>query len=73
MENKKPKGQRNKFLALTGITLQMGITIYLMVYIGKWLDLKYEHDFKLFTMLFTIFGVGISLYSINKQLQRINK
>lgn len=72
MKNKNPKKQPNKFLALIGIAFQMGATIYLMAYLGKWLDVKYPKDFKLFTMIFTILGVLISLYAINKQLQKIN-
>lgn len=72
MKNTNPKKQRNKFLALTGIAFQMGITIYLMVKLGKWLDLQYQRDYKLFTMIFTIVGVAVSLYAMNKQVQRIN-
>jgi hypothetical protein len=72
MQPKKQKKRPNKFLVLTGISFQMGITIYIMVHIGKWLDTTYPRDFKLFTLIFTLFGVGISLYAINKQLQKIN-
>ncbi len=72
MEKENPKKQRSKFLQLTGIAFQMGATIYLMVYLGKWLDTKYPQNFKLFTMVFTIIGVLISLYSVNKQLQKLN-
>ncbi len=71
-EKENPKEQPNRFLALMGIAFQMGITIYLFVMLGKWLDNKFPKDFKLFTMLFTIVGVAISLYSINKQLQKLN-
>lgn len=67
-----PEKQRNRLLALTGIAFQMGITIYLFVFLGKWLDEKFPQDFRLYTMVFTILGVAISLYAINKQLQRLN-
>ena len=50
----------------------MGITIYLSIKLGKWLDLKYPKDFKLYTMIGTIFGVAVSLYLINKKLQKLN-
>jgi len=69
----KPKKQLNKYLALTGIAFQMGATIYLFTYLGKWLDGKYPHHIKVYTLILSILGVVISLYAINKQLQNINK
>ncbi len=68
-----PKKQPNKYLALTGIAFQMGITIYLFTYLGKWLDTKYPHHIKIYTLILSIVGVVISLYVINKQLQNIDK
>jgi len=72
MAKENPKKQRNKYLALTGVGLQMGLTIYLFAYLGKWLDVKYPHEKKIYTLIFVILGVVISLYSINKQMERIN-
>ena len=72
MEKENPKKQRNKYLALTGIGFQMGITIWLFSYLGKWLDAKYPHQTKIYTLIFVVLGVVISLYAINKQMQRIN-
>ncbi len=67
-----PKKQPNKFLILTSMGLEMGITIYLFIKLGKWLDIKYPQDFKLFSMIGTILGVLISLYLVNKKLQKLN-
>ena len=72
MKNKNPKKRLNKFLVLTGISFQMGATIYLFTYLGKWLDEKYPHNIKLFTLILSITGVIVSMYAINKQLKRIN-
>ncbi len=69
---KNPKKQPNKFLTLISIGLEMGITIYFFIKLGKWLDTKYPQDFKLYSMLGTIFGVAISLYLVNKKLQKLN-
>ncbi len=69
---KNQKKQPNKFLILISIGLEMGITIYLFIKLGKWLDTKYPQDFKLYSMLGTIFGVAISLYLVNKKLQKLN-
>ncbi len=72
MENKKPKKQLNKYIRLTGIGLQMGITIYLASYLGKWLDVKYPNDNNLYTIVLTLAGVAISFYSLLQQIKNIN-
>ncbi len=73
MENQKPpKKQLNKYLRLTGIGLQMGITIYLASYLGKWLDVKYPNENNLYTIILTLLGVVISFYSLLKQVKKIN-
>ena len=72
MENKKPKKQLNKYIRLTGIGLQMGITIYLASYLGKWLDVKYPNENNLYTIVLTLAGVAISFYSLLQQIKNIN-
>jgi len=72
MGKENPKKQLNKYLALSSIGIQMGVTVYLFAQLGKWLDGKYPHEKSVYTLIFVVFGVAISLYSINKQLQRIN-
>ncbi len=72
MENKKPKKQLNKYIRLTGIGLQMGITIYLAAYLGKWLDVKYPNENNLYTIVLTLAGVAISFYSLLQQIKNIN-
>ncbi|WP_445735882.1 AtpZ/AtpI family protein [Mariniflexile sp.] len=54
-----------------GIAIQMGITIYLFVLLGKFLDTKYNHGDKLYIIIMTLLGVGISLYAVIKQANRI--
>ena len=51
----------------------MGATIFLGAYFGKWLDAKYPHDKKWFTMLFTLLAVALSLYNVIKELNKINE
>jgi len=50
----------------------MGITIYLFVLLGKWLDSEYNNGDKLFVIISTLLGVAVSLYVIVQQLNRIN-
>ena len=73
MEEKKTKKPLNKFIRLTGIGLQMGITIYLASYLGKWLDVNYPNENNIYTIVLTLLGVALSFYSLLKQVKNINK
>ncbi|MBU3820681.1 AtpZ/AtpI family protein [Flavobacteriaceae bacterium XHP0103] len=50
----------------------MGVTIYLFVVLGKWLDNKFNQGDKLFIIISTLLGVAVSLYVVLKQVNRIN-
>jgi len=50
----------------------MGVTIYLFVLLGKWLDTVYNNGDRAYIIVGTLAGVGISLYLTVKQLNRIN-
>jgi F0F1-type ATP synthase assembly protein I len=67
----KPKKPLKNVAVLSGIAIQMGVTIYLFVIFGKWLDTKYDPNSKLFLIIMTLLGVGISLYAVIKQVNRI--
>ena len=73
MKIKKPDKQPNKFIQLTGTGLQMGLTIYLAVHVGKKLDEAYPSEKRWFTMIFTLVGVIVALVSLIIQVNRINK
>jgi len=49
----------------------MGVTIYLFVVLGKWLDSKYNNGDKLFIIIATLLGVAVSLYVVLKLVNRI--
>ena len=72
MTNKKPRKPLNKYVRLSGIGLQMGITIYLAAYLGKWLDAKYPNERDIYTMVLTLLGVVLSFYSMLKQIKNID-
>ena len=72
MQEQENKG-KNKFLLLSGVAIQMGATIFLGAYLGKWLDQKFPAEKKWFTLILTLVAVVISLYNIVKQLNEINK
>ncbi len=76
MNNKKEKPKQVKQLkqiaALSGIAIQMGLTIYLFVVLGKWLDSKFNASGKAFLIICTLCGVAISLYAVLKQIKKLN-
>lgn len=71
-QNQNQKKQLKQIAALSGIAFQMGITIYLFVILGKWLDGKFGNSSKVFLIICTLFGVGISLYAVLKQIKKLN-
>jgi uncharacterized membrane protein YfcA len=66
-------GKRNQYLELMGIAAQMGVTIFLGAYFGRWLDEQYPSDKKWFTMIMTILAVVVSLYLVIKQVNKLNQ
>ena len=72
-KNDKPKRPLNTAFQLSGIGVQMGVTIWLGAQLGKWLDEKYLADKNWFTIGITLFAVGISLYHLIAQVNKLNK
>lgn len=73
MDKPNKKKQLNKYLQLTGITFQMGITIFLGAYFGKKLDAHYDNSTKTFTIILTLVALLISIWSVLAQLKNINE
>jgi F0F1-type ATP synthase assembly protein I len=71
-EKESQKKQLKQIAALTGIAIQMGITIYVFVILGKWLDVKFGNSGKAFLIICTLLGVAISLYAVLKQIKKLN-
>ena len=70
-KKKKPEKQLKNVAVLSGITIQMGVTIYLFVLLGKFLDTKFNNGDKMYIIIMTLLGVAISLYTVIKQVNRI--
>jgi F0F1-type ATP synthase assembly protein I len=73
MENPNKKKQLNKYLQLTSIAFQMGITIYLGAYFGKKLDAYFMTEKKTYTIILTLVALIISLWSVLAQLKNLNE
>ena len=73
MENPQKKKQRNKWLSLISIPIQMGIIVFLFAKLGQWLDYKFINKHNIYVKILTIAGVAIAFYNIARQLREINK
>ena len=73
MDNQSKKKQRNKWLSLINIPIQMGIIIFLFSKIGDWLDTKFPNPNTIFVKILTLLGVVLAFYNINRQLKEINE
>ena len=71
-EKQEQKKQLKQIAALSGIAIQMGLTIYLFVILGKWLDAEFGNHGKVFLIICTLLGVSTSLYSVLKQIKKLN-
>ena len=71
--SQEPKRNFSKFARLSGIGVQMGATIFLGAYLGRYLDQKYPMDKKWFTIGLTLLAVGVSLYNVLRQVNKMNE
>lgn len=68
------KKKQPRILTLSGIALQMGVTIYLGAHLGKYLDREYAApDSRLWTILCTMAALVISFYYLLKRVNKLNE
>ncbi|QWX83681.1 AtpZ/AtpI family protein [Cellulophaga sp. HaHaR_3_176] len=74
MEPQKPLKKVNKGLQtaakLSGIGIQMGLTIYLGNLLGTWLDEKFATTYLEISV--TLVAIFISIYSLIRQANKLN-
>ncbi|NKI26816.1 AtpZ/AtpI family protein [Arenibacter sp. 6A1] len=63
----------SKFIQFTGLSFQIGITIYLGNWLGTWLDEKYQTDNQLYTNICTLAAIFLAMGSAIVQVIRISK
>ena len=66
------KKQSNKWLALINIPFQMGLIILIGVFFGRWLDEKFENENAVYTIIFSLLAVFLSLYNVIRQVKSLN-
>ncbi|WP_299318504.1 AtpZ/AtpI family protein [uncultured Maribacter sp.] len=75
MEPQKPRNDNSELLrnaaSLSGVAIQMGVTIFLGNLLGEWLDQKFEKTFLEDT--FTLLAVFLSIYLAIKKVMALNK
>ena len=64
------KNPLRNFAIFSGIAIQMGVTIFLFAWLGRWLDDTYNDGKKLYLIISTLLGVAIAIYVVIKQLNR---
>ncbi len=74
-KKKNPKKNKplNQWIVLSSIAFQMGGTLLVMAWLGGKVDDKFDFQKPWWTITFVIFGVIISLYSVLKQLKKLNQ
>ena len=73
-KNQLPKKKPlNKFIRVSGVGLQMGITIYVAAYFGKKIDAHYQFEKNYITLILILFAFVGTLISLMAQLKKINE
>ncbi|AWK03684.1 F0F1-ATPase subunit [Flavobacterium crocinum] len=70
---KEPKNNRNKWIALINIPIQMGVIIFLFSYLGSWLDENHPNEKVYYHKILIMVGVALALYNVFRQVNEINK
>jgi len=65
-------GSLKRYAALSGIGIQMGVTIFLFAWAGRALDERYTTEKNWFTIGLVLLGVAVSIFFVIKQLQAVN-
>ncbi|RUT70657.1 AtpZ/AtpI family protein [Flavobacterium cupreum] len=73
MEKEPNKKQRNKWIALINIPIQMGVIIFLFSYLGNWLDENHPNPKIYYNKILIMVGVALALYNVFRQVNEINK
>lgn len=72
-QNKKNKPKpHNRWIVLTGAGLQMGVVMFVCVFVGKKLDLYFNTETDWFTIGFVLFGILSSMYLLLKQIKNLD-
>lgn len=63
----------NSYVKFSGMAIQMGLTIALGAWGGSKLDQKFKTSSHLFTIIFSLLAIGISLYLVIRDVINMQK
>jgi hypothetical protein len=63
----------NSYVQFMSLAFQMGIAIFLMHYLGQWIDRKYHVSWMNCSTVFTLFTVLGTTYSTIRQVKRVGE
>jgi uncharacterized membrane protein YfcA len=65
-----PNKTPSNWARFSQIGIQMALTIALGTYLGHWLDGKFPNKIPVWTLVFSLASIAISLYTVIKQLPK---
>lgn len=72
-KKKKPRlSQTNKYIRFSSVGIQMGVIIAAGVFLGDWLDTKYQSA-PLWTVICSLGAVFSALYQVYKEVMQMDK
>ena len=66
------KNDNINWMQLSSAGLQIGLTVYLFVQLGKYLDRRYACEKPWFALSLSIVGAAISMYILFKTVKKMN-
>lgn len=72
-QEKKPRRQINAYAKYSGLAIQMGVIIGGLTWLGVFLDEKYNHGGKAWTLSLSLFGVFAALYLVIREVINMSK
>lgn len=64
------KKQPRNWLTFSGLAFQIGLVMYIMIYLGGWIQEKWKINSQLPTLVTSFLGLVLVLLIINKQGNR---
>lgn len=68
MENKTDREKLKIYARFSTMVIQMGVTIGLGAWFGKWLDEKSANKTPIWTIVFSLLAIGLSLYLVIREV-----
>lgn len=68
-----PTKQLSKWVQFSQAGLQMAVTIAVFTFLGVWLDDEFQGVAPLFTVILSLVGVFVAMYSVIRQVINMSK